>query len=312
MINIKKIFFLIILLIISFTKVNAVIDDGMFITIGNKAITKSDIVNEIKIILLLNNKVYSSSNKEELREIAITTILKRNIKLNGIEKYNLTQYSKADLINELERLANNINVDLDTLKNVFSSNNVKFKLIEDQIKIELLWNSLIFELYKDKLKINPVEIEDQLKKENESKKKIEYLISEILINVENITNVDEEIKKIKNRINIESFETVAESISDSPSSAIGGNLGWIKESELSEKIKLVVMTTKIGSVSKPIFLSNDILLYQIRDKRKVKETLTLEEKKNQIVNYEKTKILNMYSLSHYDKVRRSISVRFHQ
>ena len=284
----------------------------MFITIGNKAITKSDIVNEIKIILLLNNKVYSSSNKEELREIAITTILKRNIKLNEIEKYNLTQYSKADLINELERLANNINVDLDTLKNVFSSNNVKFKLIEDQIKIELLWNSLIFELYKDKLKINPVEIEDQLKKENESKKKIEYLISEILINVENITNVDEEIKKIKNRINIESFETVAESISDSPSSAIGGNLGWIKESELSEKIKLVVMTTKIGSVSKPIFLSNDILLYQIRDKRKVKETLTLEEKKNQIVNYEKTKILNMYSLSHYDKVRRSISVRFHQ
>lgn len=312
MINIKKILFLIILLIISFTKVNAVIDDGMFITIGNKAITKSDIVNEIKIILLLNNKVYSSSNKEELREIAITTILKRNIKLNEIEKYNLTQYSKADLINELERLANNINVDLDTLKNVFSSNNVKFKLIEDQIKIELLWNSLIFELYKDKLKINPVEIEDQLKKENESKKKIEYLISEILINVENITNVDEEIKKIKNRINIESFETVAESISDSPSSAIGGNLGWIKESELSEKIKLVVMTTKIGSVSKPIFLSNDILLYQIRDKRKVKETLTLEEKKNQIVNYEKTKILNMYSLSHYDKVRRSISVRFHQ
>jgi peptidyl-prolyl cis-trans isomerase SurA len=311
-INIKKILFLIILLIISFTKVNAVIDDGMFITIGNKAITKSDIVNEIKIILLLNNKVYSSSNKEELREIAITTILKRNIKLNEIEKYNLTQYSKADLINELERLANNINVDLDTLKNVFSSNNVKFKLIEDQIKIELLWNSLIFELYKDKLKINPVEIEDQLKKENESKKKIEYLISEILINVENITNVDEEIKKIKNRINIESFETVAESISDSPSSAIGGNLGWIKESELSEKIKLVVMTTKIGSVSKPIFLSNDILLYQIRDKRKVKETLTLEEKKNQIVNYEKTKILNMYSLSHYDKVRRSISVRFHQ
>ena len=166
-------------------------------------------------------------------------------------------------------------------------------------------------MYKDKLKINPSEIEDQLKKEHESKEKLEYLISEILINVENITNTDEEIKKIKNRINVESFESVAESISDSPSSAIGGNLGWVKESELSEKIKLVVMTTKVGAVTEPIFLSNEILLYQIRDKRKVKETLTLEEKKNQIVNYEKNKILNMYSLSHYDKVRRSISVRFH-
>ncbi len=312
MISIKKIFIFIIVLIACLSKVNATIEDGIFITIGNKAITKSDIVNEIKIILVLNNTMYSDSNKEALREIAVNTILKRSIKLNEIEKYKLTQYNQADLIKELQRLANKINVDLETLKNVFSSNNIDFKLIEDQVKIELFWNSLIFELYKDKLKINPEEIEAQLKKQNESKKEIEYLISEILIKLENIVDKDEEIKKIKNNINIEGFEAVAENISDSPSSAIGGNLGWLKESELSDKIKKTITTTDIGKVSEPIYLDDGILMFKVRDKREVKNTLTLEEKKNQIVNYEKTKILNMYSLSHYDKVRRSIAVKFHQ
>ena len=34
----------------------------------------------------------------------------------------------------------------------------------------------------------------------------------------------------------------------------------------------------------------------------------LEEAKNNLVRAEKMKILNMYSLSHYDKLRRTISI----
>ena len=38
--------------------------------------------------------------------------------------------------------------------------------------------------------------------------------------------------------------------------------------------------------------------------------LVHEEEKNQLIYAEKTKILNMYSSSHYEKLRRSISVKF--
>ena len=36
-------------------KIETTIQDGLFVTVGNRAITKSDIVIEIKIILILNN-----------------------------------------------------------------------------------------------------------------------------------------------------------------------------------------------------------------------------------------------------------------
>ena len=38
------------------------------------------------------------------------------------------------------------------------------------------------------------------------------------------------------------------------------------------------------------------------------DDVSLEELKNQLVNSEKQKILNMHSLSHYDKVRRSVAI----
>ena len=51
-------------------------------------------------------------------------------------------------------------------------------------------------------------------------------------------------------------------------------------------------------------------MFKVRDKREIDRNLTLEEMKTQLVNSEKNKILNMHSLSHYDKVRRSVSIKF--
>jgi len=40
------------------------------------------------------------------------------------------------------------------------------------------------------------------------------------------------------------------------------------------------------------------------------KSINLEEEKNQLVNFEKTKILQMHSLAHYDKLKRSVSINF--
>ena len=61
-----------------------------------------------------------------------------------------------------------------------------------------------------------------------------------------------------------------------------------------------------------ILLLNGILLFQIRDKRKIDHNLSLEEKKNELVKFKKIKILKMHSLAHYDKVRRTIAIQFLQ
>jgi peptidyl-prolyl cis-trans isomerase SurA len=308
-IKIKKIFFIILLLLQPYVKANSEITDAIFMTIGNKAITQSDVVNEIKIILILNNESYSESNRAQLQELAVSSIIKRSIKLIEIEKNNFFQFSKMDLEKELNRLARKINVDLDTLKNICTSNELNFTLIEDQIKIELFWNSLIFELYKNRLQISQEEIEERLKIKQKEKMEREFLVSEILIDnlEENLLEI--EIKKIKEKISVEGFENVAKAISNSESASRGGDLGWLNENKFLKEIKSAVVNTPVGNITKPVKLNEGIILLKVRDVREIKSTLTLEEVKNQLINSEKSKILNMHSLSHYDKLRRTISVK---
>ena len=289
-----------------------VISDGLFMTVGNKPITNSDIVNEIKTILILNNQSYSDDRREELQKLAINAIIKRSIKEIELDKNNYFKFNEEDLRLELVNLAANMNVDVETLKNICSSNNLDFSLIEQQVKVELFWNSLVFEIYKNKLIVSPEEVKDQLKLIQNEEKMNEYLISEIIIKKVDKEMIEAETEELINKIKTEGFESTAKIFSISKSAVNGGDLGWIKEGSISDEIKNILINTQVGNISEPIFLPEGILIFKVRNKREIESTLTLEEMKDQLVYSEKIKILQLYSLSHYDKLRKTISVNFKQ
>ena len=311
MISIKKIFFVIIIFSFFSTKCNAAIKDSIFATVGNKAIVQSDITNEIKTLLILSGQSYREEDKGKIQAAAIKSIIKRTIKQIEVEKYKTLKFNKFDLDNELKDLASNLNMNLDIFEKTFESNGIKFSSVIKRIETELKWNTLIFELRKNRLSINIEEIEDQLKLMQDRKKIYEYLISEIIIRPVATEKLKSKIEEIKNKIKIEGFEKVAMDLSISETALKGGNLGWINEKVLTKKFQSIIINTPVGKISEPILLPQGILLFKIRDKRHLTKSQSLEETKNQIIDAEKTKILNMFSLSHYDKLRRTISINYY-
>ncbi len=297
--------------IVDVPEVEEVIKDSLFATVGNKAITQSDIINEIKIILILTGQSFTQDIKEQLQSRAIQSIIKRNIKKIEIEKYNSLTFNQPDVDKELKKLAGNLYMDLDTFENTFIANGIPFSNVIDQIQIELLWNSLIFELYKDRLVISLDEISEQLKSIQNKKEIEEYLISEIIIKPVPKDKLESTIKEIKNKIKIEGFEKVAMNLSISETALQGGDLDWISENAISEKFKSKIINTPVGNISEPILLPEGILFFKVRDKRKLKKFVNLEDAKNQLVNAEKTKILRMHSLSHYENLRKSITINYY-
>ena len=310
MIKIKKIFILSLIFSLSFFKVNAEIKDKLFLTVGNKAVTTLDVMNEIKVILILNNMSYDDQKREELHKMAITSLIKRSVKEIEINKHDFLEYNENDYINELTKLANNINMDLETLKKICNSNELDFSIVQNQMKTELLWNSLIFYLYKNRISINLNEIDEQLKLSQNKKEIEEFLISEIILKRVENDKVKSRIEEIINQIETEGFEAVAMKSSISSSATKGGDLGWLNENQISKKFRSNITNTPVGSLAEPILLNEGILIFKLRDKRKIKNETDLEILKNQLVTTEKTKILNMYSTSHYDRLRRSVSIKF--
>ena len=89
------------------------------------------------------------------------------------------------------------------------------------------------------------------------------------------------------------------------------NLFYFALSEVPEKFKFKIINTPLGNISEPILITNGILFFKVRDKRTFEKFVDIEEIKNQLVNDEKTKILNMHSKSHYDNLKRSVAIKFY-
>ena len=111
----------IIILIFAFfltTESKAVIKDKIFATVGDKVITRSDVITEIKTILILNDQEYSEDIKEKLDNAAIQSLTNRLIKKIAIEKYPNLGFKKEDIFIELKNYANHLNMDIDSFKQV--------------------------------------------------------------------------------------------------------------------------------------------------------------------------------------------------
>ena len=83
---------------------------------------------------------------------------------------------------------------------------------------------------------------------------------------------------------IEGFESTAMNLSISQTAIKGGDLGWLNENEISKKFRSKIFNTPIGNLSEPILLNEGILIFKIRDKRKIEKKMDLEELKDQLVN----------------------------
>jgi len=309
--NIIKIFVILLLLSLHFAKSHASVSDSLFATVGNKALTKFDILKELKLILIINGQSFSEDRRAQLESAAVSSAIKNVIKRMEIEKYNDLSYNKDDVNKEIARIADNLDMDTDLLRSTLLANEIEFSYLTEQIQTELLWNSLIFKIYKDRISINIEEIDEQLELVQNAKEIYEYLISEIIVKPVTQDLVQNKIDEVREKIKLEGFEQVAIDLSISETGLKGGDLGWINENVLSKDFKSKIITTKTGEISEPVILKEGILFFKVRDKRKVEKFSSLENAKNQLVKAQKTKILNMYSLTHYDNLKRSISIEYY-
>jgi len=301
--------FIAILFLIFFTSgVHAAINNSVIISVGNLPITYLDLVKEMKIISIISNNKIDDSNKEQIKDIAVKTLIKRKIKEIEINKYNIKDYNRSDLKKLIMRTSKNIGTDKEGLKNIMEINNLSFEEIEKRFKIDLKWNSLIFQLYKNKISLNMSEIENKINVELDAVKTNRLvLLSEIEINrpEENDKIV---VGKVMENIKKDGFENTAKKFSISKSSEFGGNIGWLNEKKLSKEIYDNIKNLKTNELSKAIYLKETIVIIK-KMGEKIPEK-NIKKIKDRIVLIEKEKKLEMFSNSHFSNLERTTQIDF--
>ena len=276
--------------------------------IDNIIITNIDIENERKYLIFLNPKL-KELNKEDLNYIAKNSLIREIIKEKELKKF-FDINKKYKIVDEIEKnLLLKKNIKKNEFINLLNANNMDYLQIRKKLKIEALWNQLVYKKYFKNIKINKKLMRERIIKEfKNSKKKYEYNLSEIVFEEKTNENYEETFKKIINSIKNIGFENTANILSISNTSKNGGFIGWINELQISEKIKNKIKKLKINEVSDPIKIPNGYLIVKLNNKKEFDQKIDVEKELEKLIKYETNKQLNNFSIIFYKRLKQNTEI----
>lgn len=305
----KKILILISLTLITLIQEANSYENRIILKIDREIVTSLDIKNEARYLSVLNPKIMEL-DEDKIYEISKNSIIRENIKKIEILKNTKDIKIKDDFLEKIiESRFKSLGLNSkDEFIKYLEKFGTKIDTVVKKIEIEAMWNQIIFSKFSKNVKINKEKLKKDIKKNKNLNEKRQFLLREILFDVEENSNLDERYEQIKKSIFETGFENAASIYSISDTAKVGGLLGWIDENSLNSKIKTALFGLKLNEYSKPIIITGGFLILQISDVKVIKKKLDINKELEKAINAETNRQLNQFSNIYFNKIKKEISI----
>ena len=291
---------------IIFFSISLAIENKILFKVNNEIITSIDILTELKYLGIIN-KDLEKTTKNQAFEIVKRSLIREKIKEIELKKLLKEIEVEEKFLNDvLIDYFKSINIKtISEFENFFTSKDINPNLIKKKISIEILWNQLIYSKFKQNVKIDRESIQNELL--NNVKKK-EFLLSEILFNINESEKLNDKIVLLKKEIKEKGFSQTALTYSISDTSNKGGKLGWVSETIMNKKIKNEVKKIKVGNYTNPIVIPGGFLIIKIEDIRELDNSSDLNDEIEKIIKDKTNEQLNQFSNIYFNKIKKDMVI----
>jgi len=241
--------------------------------VNKSIITQTDLMNRLRFAALSSGLEPTPENLDRIKPQILRVMIDERIQLEVGEKYHI-EISNDHIQAAIKDIEESNELPKGSTVKMMKDSDIPSKILEDQIKAQLIWLIYIQEKYPLKtleeqvgkkqpeggllpsLQIADWEIDQELKFQKEKDTKTQYHLAEIVL----FSDHPDQEESVKNTLNqlIEElhkgahFQAVAQQFSQSATSAQGGDMGWLTEDQLEPEIKEVLSQMQTGQLSIPI------------------------------------------------------------
>ena len=275
--------------------------------VNNEIITNYDVETESNYLKLLNPNL-NQLNKNRVIGIAKNSLINEIIKQKQLEKIFEFDQNQKIIDQIFKDFYTNLGFSKEKEFDQLLKNKKTYSILEvkEKIKIDFLWNKLIYNLYNKQIKVDKNKLLNKIK--NSDQYKNQYLLSEIFFNKDKNESLENKVNKIKKSIDDVGFNNTASLYSISDTSSVGGKIGWIKEENLSPKILEELYKIKSGEITEMIKIGNNFLILKIEEIKKNKIKIDNEMKLKEMIDFERNRQLNQFSNIYFNKIKINYSI----
>ena len=169
--KLKYILYVIFYFWVLFTSQSYTLENKVLFKVNNKIITSFDILNEAKYLNVLN-KEFKNFDDLKIYEIASNSLIREKIKEDELKKiYKNIDLEKKFLVNFLINYFKKYNLNsIGEVEKFLNQNDLKLDDIKKKLKVQLMWNELIFKKFSKNIKIDKELIKKELSEKKNTKR----------------------------------------------------------------------------------------------------------------------------------------------
>jgi peptidyl-prolyl cis-trans isomerase SurA len=244
------------------TRIAAVVNDDM--------ISLGDLEARIRLVLLSSQLPDNQQVRQRVTPQVLRTLIDEKLEMQEAKRFNITA-SDDDLNKAFARLEQQNNMQKGDLDQLLSSHGIPRSTLTDQIKSSLIWDKLVEGKLGPSVAVSDEEIRDTLARIKQEVGKPQYRVAEIFLAVDNPSQ-EADVKALADRLLDQirqgaRFSAVAQQFSQSPTAAVGGDLGWLTAAELPHDIAESVKGMQASQLSAPIRTSGGFYILGLLERR---------------------------------------------
>jgi peptidyl-prolyl cis-trans isomerase SurA len=260
--------------------------DGIAAVVNDQVISVDDLASRIKMVMLSTNIPDSPEMRQRLASQVLRTMIDEKLELEEAKRQDVTA-TDDETAKAFALIAKQNNMTVAQLDDVLRSHGIDRSALTDQLKASIVWVKLVRQHAEDTTPVSDEEIDDALKRAKQGEHQQESRVAEIFLAVDNPPQ-EEKVHQLALRLIDEMkqgarFSAIAMQFSQSPTAAVGGDLGWIDPAELPSELAKAVALMRPGELSPPIRTPAGYYLMLVLDRRGGNATEAAEDTRLHIV-----------------------------
>ncbi len=239
--------------------------------INGEVITQTDVDQRLGLLAIANGGQIPADEAERLRQQVLRNLIDESLQIQAATAADI-KIKPADVDKTLARVAENNKQSVEQLTALLAGSGSSIKTMRRQIEGEIAWTRLQRAKIESGVSVGDEEVKAVLDRLNASKGTQEFRVGEIYLPAaggnepQTLANANQILEQLRNGA---SFAGYARQYSEASTSAVGGDLGWVRPEQLPDAISAQLRSMSPGQVSNPIQVQGGYSIIAVQDTRKV-------------------------------------------
>lgn len=238
-------------------------------TVNDSAITAFDLEQRVRILSVLGAP---AEDPERLRRIALDRLIQDRLRLQAGARAGITP---TDEIVEagLSEFAGRAGVTPETLLAELQGQGVTRQALEDLLAAQVIWREVVRQRFRQQVEPGEAEIDVEIARAAEGQGQgVAYRLREIGLPLAEGDRTPAETRALADRLFRElsaggDFVNAVDRYSRAASRGRGGDVGWVRASELPPELVETLAALEIGEVARPMPVGEGLTIVQLMDRR---------------------------------------------